>query len=104
MRVEIGKLYYLRVFLGRQRGRADDGAFRPDRGRVGVQPAATAAPRGRPAAGPATVARLPLLPLTPAAVDALSRGERDGVLAVPLLATTLKFVCSFTRIACLVTR
>ena len=51
----------------------------------------------RPA--PAVVARLPLsllLPLTPA-VDALSRGEGYGVLAVPLLAATLKLTSQLNR-------
>ena len=55
-----------------------------------------AAPR-RPA--PAVVSRLPLpllLPLTPA-VDALSRGEGYGVLAVPLLSATLKLTSQLNR-------
>ena len=85
------------VFLRRQRRRPDDGALRPDRRQVGARRPAAPAPRG------ATSARLPIarLPqLTPVvvvvvvvvAVEALSRCEGDGVLAVPLLAATLKFI------------
>ena len=81
------------VFLRRQRRRPDDGALRPDRRQVGARRPAAPAPRG------ATSARLPIArlpPLTPVvvvvAVEALSRCEGDGVLAVPLLAATLKFI------------
>ena len=73
-----------------QRRRPHDGALRPDGRRVRVD-ARPAAPQGRPAA-PRPAAALP--PLTPVvvvvAVEALSRGEGYGVLAVSLLAATLE--------------
>ena len=69
---------------------------------MGVQrrPAAPRPRDGPRRPAPAVVARLPLplllLPLTPA-VDALSRGEGYGVLAVPLLAATLKLTSQLNR-------
>ena len=69
-----------------QRRRPHDGPLRPDGRRVRVRPR-PAAPQGRPAAAAALP---PLTPVVVVAVEALSRGEGYGVLAVSLLAATLE--------------